>query len=363
MPVTRPQPVVDAEQSSPSHGLNRIARISAARHNRRRSALRRGHSRGLRHRRVELSPSAGGRGDSAARGRRDCGALGRARKLDAAARARRRHQPRGASVQCGAGARFLQVHESRPRHRPRRARRPGRTRRRPEPSQRRARAARTVLRARSFDQGSMHDRRDDRQQLMRRAFGRVRQDGRQRRGARGHPLRRHAAFADGLDGRGAARHGNRARRARRRSLLARPRAARPLRRFSARTFPETAAARVGLQPRRADAGARLQSCARNRRFGGHARSRFCARRFAQCRARTRSRWPCSDSTTFSSRRIKCRGCSSIARRRSKASTRICRNSRASRRCRVCGFCPPGARFCSSSSAARRATKRASVPNA
>ena len=54
----------------------------------------------------------------------------------------------------------------------------GRARRRPEPSQQCARAARPVLRSRPVDQRSMHHRRHDRQQFMRRALGGVRQDGR-----------------------------------------------------------------------------------------------------------------------------------------------------------------------------------------
>ena len=114
--------------------------------------------------------------------------------------------------------------------------------------------------------------------------------------------------------------------------------------FGARAFPETAAPRLRLQPRRADAGARLQRRARDRRIGGHARhdsARDCSRGAA---ARRKSHWLCSDSTTCLSRPIKRRGCSSIARKRSKASTRICRSSRVSRRCRACGFCPAGARF-------------------
>ena len=84
---------------------------------------------------------------------------------------------------------------------------------------------------------------------------------------------------------------------------------------------------------------------------------------ASAAARMKSRWRCSASTTCSSRRIKRRGCSSIAPKRSRASTRTSPSSRESRRCRVCGFCPPGGRFCSSSWAARRATKRASVRSA
>ena len=50
----------------------------------------------------------------------------------------------------------------------------------------------SVLRARSFNQGSMHHRRDDRQQLMRRAFRGLRQDRRQPRIDGGAALRRHA---------------------------------------------------------------------------------------------------------------------------------------------------------------------------
>ena len=51
----------------------------------------------------------------------------------------------------------------------------------------------------------------------------------------------------------------------------RPRASRPIRRFRARSFPQASAPRLGLQPRRADAGARLQPCPRNRRLGGYPR--------------------------------------------------------------------------------------------
>ena len=49
---------------------------------------------------------------------------------------------------------------------------------------------RAVLRARPVDQGPMHDRRHDRQQFVRGALGRLRQDGRQSRSDRGASLRR-----------------------------------------------------------------------------------------------------------------------------------------------------------------------------
>src|SRR5579862_3902762 len=65
------------------HGLARFDHARTRPPGRRRSALRRRHSRGLCHRRVQLSPGTCWRGDSAPRRRRDCGALARARKFDA----------------------------------------------------------------------------------------------------------------------------------------------------------------------------------------------------------------------------------------------------------------------------------------
>ena len=134
-------------------------------------------------------------------------------------------------------------------------------------------------------------------------------------------------------------------------------------RFGARSFPETAAPRLRLQPRRADARARLQRRARDRRFGGHARHDFAR----DCASGAAPQGTCAGRARLR-RRFHRRGSNAVAAgasilKRSKASTRICRSSRVSSRCRACGFCPLGARFCWSSSAARRATRRAIVPNA
>ncbi len=223
-----------------------------------------------------------------------------------------------------------------------RARRPGRARRGAEPSQRRARAAWPVLRARSIDQGSMHHRRDDRQQLMRRAFGRVRQDRRQPRGAGGRALRRHAAVAEARSTRRSSTP-HRARRPRRRALLATARASRSLRRWCARISRNFRAASPATTS--TSCCPRMASTSRARWWARRARwPRLCARRCGGAAAERSSCWWCSASTTCLSPPIRCRGCWSIAPRRSRASTRSCRSSRASRRCRACAFCPTGARF-------------------
>ena len=174
------------------------------------------------------------------------------------------------------------------------------------PAQRGARAARPVLRARSVDQRSMHDRRDDRQQLLRRAFGRVRQDRRQRRGAGSRPLRRHPARAR-RERRGRNLRRRDARRARRRALCrdtrARERSADEIR----RRYPKLPRRVSGynldeLLPERG-----LQSGARDGRLGGDAWRHDRARRSGWCRVRAGSRWWCSASTTSISPPIRCRG--------------------------------------------------------
>ena len=83
----------------------------------------------------------------------------------------------GQADQRGTGAGFFEVHEPRARHRPR-----GENRGRVQPGVIQSALNSELaphgpfLRTRSFHQGLMHHRRDDRQQLLRRAFGRVRQN-------------------------------------------------------------------------------------------------------------------------------------------------------------------------------------------
>ena len=135
-----------------------------------------------------------------------------ARESAADSAARRRHCARRPGLQRGPGVRLLEVHELDSADRRRRAAsrwsNPGVVQ-----AQLNAAAAlrRTVLCARPVHQGPLHDRRDDRQQLLRRSFRRPRQDRRQRRGARRRALRRHPAVA---------RHGRRGRGIRRRRRAA-----------------------------------------------------------------------------------------------------------------------------------------------
>ena len=130
----------------------------------------------------------------------------------------------------------------------------------------------------TLDARLLHDRRQRRQQLLRRALGagrvprRRRPHLRQRPLARGPHLRRPAAPRRPDDGRRARADRRRGRPARR-DLRGAPRPARPLRRPDPRAVPEDPAPRVGLQPRRPAPGERLRRRARARRHRGHLRHR------------------------------------------------------------------------------------------
>ena len=228
-------------------------------------------------------------------------------------------------------------------HRCRARPRGGRTGRGAGAAQRGGRAARSVLRARPFHQGPLHDRRNDRQQLLRRSLRRPRQDRRQRRGARS----RCSTTAPGSRPARAARAKSspppRAADARARSMprRARSRSARRTRFGGAiRKFRAASPATISMSccPNAAQPGARAG------RLGGHARASRSPRRSGWCRGRGGSRWWCSASTTFTLPPTRCRGFWSIARRRSRASTIICPTSRAPRGSTRCGCCPTAARF-------------------
>ena len=202
----------------------------------------------------------------------------------------------------------------------------------------------------------LYDRRDDRQQLLRRPLRcSGRQDRRQRRGARNRTLRRHAAVA---------RCGRRGR-ARRDHPRGRP-PGRDLHRTRAlaRALAPTRSGGAIRKFRAASPATTSTSSSRERlqrraRAGRHARARWVTRRSSDASTGTASptpqRWWYSASTTFTSPPIRCRGFWSIVRRRSRGSTIICPTSRAPRGSTRCACCPTAARFSWSSSA--RDTRR------
>ena len=164
--------------------------------------------------------------------------------------------------------RLLQVPQPHPRDRPRAPARAGRARHRPRPPARGGPGPlRADLRPRPVHAQPLHARRDDRQQLLRRALGdvavlraRPAHFGQRRRTGGAHLPRRAPA------GRAP------------RATACRPSSAerlhglgRPLRRPGARALPEDPAARLGLQPRRPAAGERLPRRPRPRRHRGHLR--------------------------------------------------------------------------------------------
>ena len=102
-------------------------------------------------------------------------------------------EPRRPELQRRRRARPLQVQQPAPRARPGRTLGARPARPRPRRAARRRRGAPADLRAGSRDPRPLHPRRDDRQQLVRRALGHGRQDRRQRPRARGPRLRRHPA--------------------------------------------------------------------------------------------------------------------------------------------------------------------------
>ncbi len=186
------------------------------------------------------------------------------------------------------------------------------------------------------------------------AFGRVRQDGRQRRGASksfsttARVFRLKGSMTRRKLGAAIARGGRRRRVTRGCANLA---MLPPIR--CARIF-QTAAPRFGLQPRRADAGARLQPRARDCRLGGHAGHDF-SRHHPSCAAPEELALAVLGFDDVFIAAIQMPWCWRIARKRSRASTRICRSSRGSSRCRACGFCR-GRAFLLVGSAANRAMK-------
>ena len=141
--------------------------------------------------RVELPRGPAGRGVPAGHRRRARRARGHPVAGRPADRARRRHLGRRQRGRHRGGARLLAAREPDPRHRPVRADRPHRARRRDgEPAEGR-RTARAAVRSRPVHAGARDARRDDRQQRVRPARGRLRADRRQR--ARARRGRRHRA--------------------------------------------------------------------------------------------------------------------------------------------------------------------------
>ena len=139
-----------------------------------------GHPGDVRGRRVQLPARA----DRGGRARRRGGRRGRGGGLPGARRAgtapRRRHEHRGQRGKHRGAAGLHPAHERRPGDRPGGPHRPGAARRGVGRAARRGRAARPDLRTRPVHPRPLHARRDDRQQLLRRAFGGLGQDRRQR---------------------------------------------------------------------------------------------------------------------------------------------------------------------------------------
>ena len=116
----------------------------------------------------------------------------RARERRPGPAARRRHQPMRPDGQSSIGARLLEISPQRAGDRPRSAPRRGRAGRRAQPSQRGPEAAWPVLSGRSVDACPLHHRRHGGQQFLRQQVDPLRADGRQCRGDRRDPRRRHA---------------------------------------------------------------------------------------------------------------------------------------------------------------------------
>ena len=175
---------------TPSHrragGRARRTGRRAARGGCRRSPVRRAGARDLFDGCLPLPPGADRRRHPPRRGRGRARARGLPQVRRAGHRARRRHQPRRAVLQCLGGHRLLEIHEPYPRARPRRAHGLGGARLRARRPARRGGTAWPDLRPRPLDPQPQHSGRHDRQQLLRRAFHHGRTHRRQRGGAR-HP--------------------------------------------------------------------------------------------------------------------------------------------------------------------------------
>ena len=189
MEVTLPAPVVRTRHRRPRRC--RCARTRPRGPRRRRGPIRRRLPRRVLDRRIELPAGSDRRGDTSDHRRRS----DRRRDLPPPQRAvaltRRGYKPRGRVHQRRRRDRLVEVLPA-----PRLVRRRAqhlhrRTRNRPRPSQRPAPRVRRRVRSAAGDAQPLHDRRHDRQQLLRRDRATHRESRRQRRSARSAPLRRH----------------------------------------------------------------------------------------------------------------------------------------------------------------------------